>query len=215
MGGDFHVGSIVFFAIVALFLVFRLRSVLGRRTGPPPVSAPMPGEPADARGPVIEGTATPAPEPAHAPLATGLAQLKSADRNFDERAFLKGARSAFEIIVNAFAAGDTAALKPLLSADVYRSFEAAIRQRQSAKETHETNLMTVKDCDLMEAGIDRNAAFATVRFVSDQVNVTRAADGTVIDGDPDRVVEKTDFWTFSRDVRSRDPNWQLIATRSP
>src|SRR6266700_1442770 len=109
MGGDFHVGSIVFFAIVVLFLLFRLRSVLGRRTGqeryrdpfaqrsgPPPASAPVPGAPPEARGPVIEGTATPVSQ---VPLAAGLAQLKSADRNFDERGFLKGARGAFEIIV--------------------------------------------------------------------------------------------------------------------
>lgn len=226
MGGDIHVGSIVFFAIVVLFLIFRLRGVLGRRTGQeryrdpfaqrsssPPGRAPMPGAPAEARGPVIEGTATPVPEPA--PLAAGLARLKAADRSFDERAFLKGARGAFELIVNAFAAGDTATLKPLLSTDVYSSFASAIQQRLQAKETHETNLMTIKDCDLMEAGVEGNSAFVTVKIVSDQVNVTRAADGTVIDGDPDRVVDKTDFWTFSRDIRSRDPNWQLVATRSP
>jgi predicted lipid-binding transport protein (Tim44 family) len=224
MGGDIHVGSIVFFAIVVLFLLFRLRSVLGRRTGQeryrdpfaqrsqPPASAPMPGAPAEGRGPVIEGTATPVSEPAT--LAAGLARLKSADRSFDERAFLKGARGAFEIIVNVFAAGDTAALKPLLSAEVYRSFTGAIQQRQAAKETHETNLVTIKACDLVQAGFEDNIAYVTVKFVSDQVNVTRAADGTVIDGDADRVVEKTDFWTFSRDVRSRDPNWQLVATRS-
>ncbi|MGH7126224.1 MAG: Tim44/TimA family putative adaptor protein, partial [Stellaceae bacterium] len=144
----------------------------------------------------------------------GLAKLKSADRSFDERAFLKGARGAFEIIVNAFAAGDTAALKPLLSGEVYSSFATAIQQRVTAKETHETNLMTIKDCDLVQAGLEDNIAFVTVKLVSDQVNVTRAADGTVTDGDPDRVVEKTDFWTFSRDIRARDPNWQLVATRS-
>src|SRR5580692_2319950 len=100
MGGEFHVGSIVFFAIVVLFLVFRLRGVLGRRTGqeryrdpfaqrpavPPAARAPGPTSSADARGPVIEGTATPVSE--SAPLAAGLAQLKSADRGFDEHGFL-------------------------------------------------------------------------------------------------------------------------------
>lgn len=225
MNGDLQVGSIVFFAIVVLFLVFRLRSVLGRRTGQeryrdpfarrsatPPTRAPVPGAPAEGRGPAIDGTPAPPSEPA--PLAAGLARLKATDRGFDEHAFLKGARGAFEIVVNAFAAGDTAALKPLLSGEVYSSFAAAIQQRVSAKETHETNLMTIKDCDLIEAGVEDNIAFVTVKFVSDQVNVTRAADGTAIDGDPDRVVEKTDFWTFSRDIRSRDPNWQLVATRS-
>jgi predicted lipid-binding transport protein (Tim44 family) len=226
MGGDFQLGSIVFFAVLVLFLVFRLRGVLGRRTGqeryrdpfaqrsasPPPARAPTPAPSTDARAPVIESTSTPVSDPA--PLAAGLAKVKAADRSFDEHGFLKGARGAFEIIVNAFAAGDTAALKPLLSGEVYSSFATAIQQRVSAKETHETNLMTVKDCDLVQAGLEDNIAYVTVKFVSDQVNVTRAADGAVIDGDADRVVEKTDFWTFSRDVRSCDPNWQLVATRS-
>jgi predicted lipid-binding transport protein (Tim44 family) len=228
MGGDFHVGSIIFFGILVLFLLYRLRSVLGRRTGQeryrdpfasrsgvPPMGAPAPGPATEGRGPVIEGTATPAPEPAgQVPLATGLAQVKAADRNFDERRFLQGARGAFEIIVNAFAAGDTAALRPLLSPDVYGSFAQAIEQRQAAKETHETTLVTVKDCELAEASLEGSNAFVTVKFVSDQINVTRAADGTIVDGDPDHVVEKTDFWTFNRDIRARDPNWQLVATRS-
>ncbi|HXQ47273.1 MAG TPA: Tim44/TimA family putative adaptor protein, partial [Caulobacteraceae bacterium] len=192
----------------------RYRDPFARRSATPPARAPVPGAPADVRGPVIEGTATPAPEAAS--LAAGLARLKATDRSFDERTFLKGARGAFEIIVNAFAAGDTAALKPLLSGEVYSSFATAIQQRVTAKETHETNLMTIKECDLVEAGIEAgNHAVVTVKFVSDQVNVTRAADGTAIDGDADRVVEKTDFWTFSRDIGARDPNWQLVATRSP
>ena len=228
MGENLHLGSLLFFAVVVVFLVFRLRNVLGRRTGnerPRPGFGPMsfrappqPQAPPVGSGPVIDGTATPVAAVAPAvplPLAEGVARLKSADRNFDERVFLQGARGAFEIIVNAFAAGDTAALKPLLSEDVYRSFADAIAQRQAAKETHETTLMTIKSVDLVEAGVAGTVTSATVKFISDQVNVTRAADGTVVDGNPDQVVEKTDFWTFARDTRSRDPNWQLVATRSP
>ena len=103
MGGDFHLGSIVFFAIVALFLVFRLRGMLGRRTGqeryrdpfaqrstPPAANAPLPGAPPESHGPVIEGAATPAAEPAFGPLAAGLARLKSADSGFDARGCRKG-----------------------------------------------------------------------------------------------------------------------------
>ena len=76
-------------------------------------------------------------------------------------------------------------------------------------------LFRSKGVDLVEAGVNGTTTSATVKFISDQVNVTRAADGSVVDGNPDQVVEKTDFWTFARDVRSRDPNWQLVATRSP
>ena len=222
MGGEFQIISIVVSAAIAVFLLFRLKNVLGRRTGQERYRDPFargPGAPVPGAqppsGPIIDATATPAaPASPSAPLATGIAALKGADRNFDERAFLQGARGAFEIIVNAFAHGDTAALKPLLSDDVYAAFSRSIAERRAAKETHETTLVSIKSCDLAEARLEGSVAHATVRFVSDQVNVTRAADGSVVDGEPDRVVEKTDIWTFARDTRSRDPNWHLVATRN-
>ncbi|HMK68304.1 MAG TPA: Tim44/TimA family putative adaptor protein [Stellaceae bacterium] len=222
MGGEFQIISIVVSAAIAVFLLFRLRGVLGRRTGHERYrdpfargpGAPVPGAPPPS-GPIIDATANPAPPPQQtAPLESGVAALKGMDRNFDERAFLQGARGAFEIIVNAFAHGDTAALRPLLSDDVYGAFSGAIAERQAQKETHETTLVSIKSCDLTEARVEGSVAHVTVRFVSDQVNVTRAADGSVVDGEPDRVVEKTDLWTFARDTRSRDPNWHLVATRS-
>ena len=221
MGGDFHIISIVVSAAVAVFLLFRLRGVLGRRTGQERYrdpfargpGAPVPGAPPPS-GPIIDATATPVTPPASAPPLGGIAAIKAADRGFDERAFLQGARGAFEIIVNAFAHGDTAALKSLLSEEVYGAFSGAIAQRQAAKETHETTLVSIKACELVEGRLEGSVAHVTVKFVSDQVNVTRAADGAVVDGEPDRVVEKTDIWTFARDTRARDPNWHLVATRS-
>lgn len=233
MGEGLQIFYIVLFAVVAMVLAFWLRTMLGRRTGHEQIRDPFTRKPGAPRsgpaGPagnvapfpgagqadkVINGTATPVTEPITA-ARTGLQKLKAADRSFDEQIFVRGARGAFEIIVNAFAAGDTPALKPLLSDEVYRSFAEAIAQRQAAKETHETTLVTIKSCELVETDLDGTTASATVKVVSDQINVTRAADGTVVDGAPDRIVEKTDFWTFARDIRSRDPNWQLIATRSP
>jgi predicted lipid-binding transport protein (Tim44 family) len=221
MGGDFHIISIVVSAAVAVFLLFRLRGVLGRRTGQERYRDPFargPGAPVPGAqppsGPIIDATATPVAPPPSAPPAGGIAAIKAADRSFDERAFLQGARGAFEIVVNAFAHGDTAALKSLLSEEVYAAFSGAIAQRQAAKETHETTLVSVKACELVDGRLEGSIAHVTVKFVSDQVNVTRAADGTVVDGEPDRVVEKTDIWTFARDTRARDPNWHLVATRS-
>jgi predicted lipid-binding transport protein (Tim44 family) len=165
------------------------------------------------RGKTINGAAAPA-EPPPQTLAAGLSQIRAADRSFDPDHFLGGARAAFEMIVNAFAAGDSATLRPLLSDDVYDRFAEAIQARQRAKETLETNLVSIKAAEINEAMLNGRTAFVTVKFLSDQINVTRAADGTVIDGDPDRVVEKTDFWTFARNTRSQDPNWLLVATRS-
>jgi predicted lipid-binding transport protein (Tim44 family) len=218
MGGFSQYIDIILFAMVAAFLVFRLRSVLGRRTGnerrrdpfPRPVPPPLktlaqtrlrPGPAADP-GPPVNA------------VGDGLMRLKRADASFDTAAFLEGARAAFEMIVGGFAAGDKAALRPLLSEEVYKSFAAAIDERLQARETLETRIGSLKGADIVEAGLDGAAAQVTVRFVSDQVNVTRAMDGSIVDGNPNQPIEKTDFWTFARDTKSADPNWTLVATGS-
>ena len=222
MSDSFQLFEILLFAAIAGFLVIRLRSVLGRRTGnerrrdpftppPPPAVAPPRTGPFTPREPVTEGAAVPVPPTG----AKGVAAVRAADPSFDEAGFLQGARGAFEIIVNSFAAGDTAALQPLLSKQVYEAFAGAVRDRVAAKEKHETTLLSIKSADVAEAAIEGATALVTVKFVSDQVNVTRGEDGAVRDGDPDRIVEKTDVWTFARPLRSRDPNWTLVATHAP
>lgn len=226
MGDGLQILDIIVFAVIAGFLILRLRSVLGRRTGTErrrdPFRPPPPQEPAADKVvplPPPRGRAAPqtAPTPAAGatPLATSLARLKAADRNFDENAFLAGARGAFEIVVNAFAKGDAASLQPLLSEQVFGSFSAAIRARAEAHETLETNLITIKSIDIAEAELNGDTALLTVKFVSDQTNAVRAHDGSVVEGNPDHVEEKIDLWTFARSIRSRDPNWTLVATHSP
>ena len=216
--GDYQYLDIVLFAVIAGFLILRLRSVLGRRTGNERRRDPfVPPKPDSAPENVVSlprGRPSVGPPPASAPVAGPAARLKAADPRFDETAFLAGARGAFEIIVNAFAKGDTAALQPLLSDAVYASFAEAIRNRLAQHETLETNLLAIKAIELADGEIENDTALVTVKFVSDQTNVTRAADGSVVDGNPERVVEKTDLWTFSRALRSRDPNWTLVATHS-
>jgi predicted lipid-binding transport protein (Tim44 family) len=219
MGDGYQVIDIVLFAAIAAFLVFRLRSVLGRRTGlerrrdpfaPPPPPAANASVTPFPRLRTMNGAA-PSPEPATGPAAA----IKTADPGFDERAFLTGARAAFEIIVNAFAAGDKAALKPLLSRDVFDRFAEAIDKRVAAKEKLETKLVAMKSAELVSSSAEGRTGLVTVKFVSDQINVTRGPDGTVLDGDPARVEEHVDSWTFSRPLRSSDPNWTLVATHSP
>jgi predicted lipid-binding transport protein (Tim44 family) len=217
MENGFQFFDIILFAAVAGFLLLRLRSVLGRRTGnerrrPDPFAAPKPVPVPPqliANAPVIDAV------PSTAPGLTGLPAIKAADPSFDEESFLKGARGAFQIIVKAFAAGDTAALEPLLNKDVYGAFVDAIGARQAAKETLQTTLVSIKSAAIVEGSIESAAALVTVKLVSDQINVTRAADGRVVDGDPEKAIEKSDFWTFSRLLRARDPNWILVATHSP
>ncbi|HKT20456.1 MAG TPA: Tim44/TimA family putative adaptor protein [Stellaceae bacterium] len=219
MGNGFQFLDILLFAAVAGFLLLRLRSVLGRRTGnerrrPDPFAQPKP-LPVPPAGPIIDQPAANTAQPAAASGTSGVAALKSVDPGFDEQAFLGGARSAFEIIVKAFAAGDTATLQRLLNKDVFAAFAQAIAARQAARETLETKLVGFKLVEFAEATIEGATGLATVKIVSDQINVTRAADGKIVEGDPDKPVEKTDFWTFSRVLRSRDPNWTLVATQSP
>lgn len=225
MDGGFAFFDIVFFAMVAAFLILRLRSVLGRRTGnenperwttrQPP--APTRGDADNVarlpdRSNQVEETAAPAAAAPGSSLEAGLTQIQVADPSFDPRGFADGARAAFEMIVVSYAQGDTATLRPLLSDEVYDNFAAAIRTRQQAKHTLETTLVGIRSADLVEAHMDGRTAYVTVKFVSEQINVTRDEAGKVVDGDPQAIATVTDIWTFSRNTRSRDPNWLLVAT---
>lgn len=220
--GDFQqYFDIILFAMVAGFLVLRLRSVLGRRTGnerrrdlfvrrPRPVAdnVPILTEPG-----AVTANPTASPGPVNAG-GEGLDQIRRADPSFDPSQFLEGARTAFEMVVTAFAAGDKAALRPLLSDEVFQQFVAAIDERTAAKESLETRIVRLDSSEIVEAELLARTAQITVRLVSQQINVTRAMDGSIVDGDPEHSTEKTDFWTFARDTRSTDPNWVLIATSS-
>lgn len=230
MGGGFL--DIIIFAAIALFLVFRLRGVLGRRTGheqPPPDrlspqkrDAPTNDnvvELAD-RTAKVEGAEDGAEEAEFTtevsddPLSAGLTQIRIADSNFDPAEFSTGAHSAFEMVVQAFAEGDLKTLRSLLNDEVYDNFSAAVQQREDANEALETTVIGIKKADIIEARVEGRMAFVTLKFLSEQVNVTRDKDGEVIDGDPNRITEITDIWTFARNTRARDPNWTLVETRS-
>lgn len=220
--GDFpHYFDIILFAMVAGFLILRLRSVLGRRTGQerrrnnPFLRQPEPtGDKVVPLGPRVAVPPPTATAPPGDAVAAGLAAIHNADPEFDPAHFVDGARVAFEMIVAAFAAGDKAKLRPLLSDEVYRPFSAAIDEREAAKETLETRILGIKQLDIVEAQLAGRWARVTLKIVSDQINVIRAHDGSIVDGDPDHPIEKTDFWTFARDTRSTDPNWALVATDS-
>jgi predicted lipid-binding transport protein (Tim44 family) len=221
--GDFpHYADIILFAMIAAFLVLRLRSVLGRRTGNERRRDMFIRQADQARERVVAlGQRRPAPAVRPRPptidtqpmsVAAGLARIRTADRGFEPAEFLEGARGAFGIIVEAFAAGDKNRLRPLLSDEVFRRFAAAIDERKAAGETMEARIVSVGELDIAEAGLEGTTARVTVKLVSSQINALRAHDGSVVDGDPDKPVEKADFWSFARDTRSSDPNWVLVAT---
>ncbi len=156
-------------------------------------------------------------EPPAAPrnaLEAGIAQIKIADPSFDARGFTAGAKAAFEMILNAFAAGNTGALRPLLADEVYQRFAAAIQERHAAGQVLETTLVGIKNAEIVEAAMNARDAVVTVKLESEQINVTRDVEGRTVDGDATQVTTIVDLWTFSRNTRARDPNWLLVATAS-
>lgn len=222
--------DIILFAAIAAFLVLRLRNVLGRRTGhdsrpdfdpfkQKPESRPG-AEESDDKVIQLPGGGRRQEEAAFDadgddPVAAGLTQIRLADRSFDPEGFLQGARAAFEMIVMAFASGDKETLRGLLADEVYADFARAIDQRAEEGQSLETTLVNVLEPEIIEAELQGRNAMVTVKLVSEQVNVTRDDEGRIIEGDPSDVVKMTDIWTFARNTRSRDPNWALVATRSP
>lgn len=225
MGDGFAFFDIIIFAMLAGYLVFQLRRVLGRRTGHEEQrrANPFKRQPEDAAEndnvialPDRATDESPAEEIAgFDPEMNGLTQLKLADPDFDDREFLRGAKGAFEWIVAAFARGDRSELENLLSPSLYESFEVAISQREQANETLETTISSMKSATIDDVVLDASIVSITVEFVTDQVKVIRDSQGAVVEGDPNKIETLTDIWIFGRDLRSSDPNWQLVATRDP
>ncbi|MGZ8329469.1 MAG: Tim44/TimA family putative adaptor protein [Rhodoplanes sp.] len=219
-----------------MFIFLRLRSVLGQRTGrerPPydPFSARdavrnAPSEKVVALPPRSPDSVAKPAEPSEpadrwkdisAPgslAADGLQAIVAQDKSFDPQHFLTGARAAYEMIVTAFADGDRRALKNLLSKEVYDGFESAIREREAQNYRAETRFVSIDTCEIIGAELRAKTAQITLRFVSQLISVTRDRSGKVVDGNPEKVTEVTDVWTFARDVSSRDPNWKLVATEA-
>ena len=234
---DVDIYTIIFLAL-AVFIFLRLRSVLGQRTGgerPPYDRAapnvvqrtqdnnnvvPIPGSVIDQAPLAPAADVTPPADrwkgiaEAGTPLAQGLDGIVAQDSSFDPRHFLSGARSAYEMIVLAFANGDRRALKDLLSAEVYESFESAIKDREKHEQKTETRFVSIDKAEVVSAEARDRSAQLTVRFVSQMISVTRDKAGTIVDGNPDKVADITDVWTFARDTSSRDPNWKLVGTGS-
>jgi predicted lipid-binding transport protein (Tim44 family) len=228
--------TIIFLAL-AVFVIWKLRSVLGQRTGhenrppfdpmrgrenlPPsedgkivtlpqrsPPSAPREAAPA----PVADRWADIA-KPG-TPLATGLAAIAAVDAGFDAKSFATGARTAYEMIVTAFAQGDRKTLTGLLSREVFEGFDVAMKDRESRGEKAETTFVAIDKAEIIDATLRDKQAQITMRFVSQLISATRDAKGQVVDGNPEKVAEVTDVWTFSRDTRNRDPNWLVVATEA-
>ncbi len=219
---------------VAIFVLFKLRSVLGTRTGTerPPVNrirssskseddvvVPLhAAQPRDGGDDEVDRAARKFEAeldklvPGDAPLRDGLLSIGQADASFTPKSFLNGAASAYEMIVTAFAAGDKRTLKNLLDKDVYEGFEAAINAREAEGKTVDFTFVGLPNIEYVTAEMDKRVASVTVRFDAEVVSATKDAKGNVVEGHEEQVVNISDEWTFARNTRSRDPNWKLVAT---
>ncbi|KPF42897.1 Tim44/TimA family putative adaptor protein [Rhizobium sp. G187] len=222
----------LFFLVAAVLIFFQLRSVLGRRTGheKPPVD---PFTQRDlSKGPAADdGKVVTLPRreeqsaeerfalidsytPAGSALNDQLRELLRHDAGFNPKEFLNGAKIAYEMIVMAYADGDRKTLKGLLSREVLEGFESAIAERESRGEVVKSTFVGIEKAEITHASVRDNEEQITIRIVCQLITATYDRDNKLIDGDAELVAEVNDVWTFARDVRSRDPNWKLVATEA-
>ncbi len=223
-----NLADIIFFAAIAGFLIYRLRSVLGRKdfggdTNSGNLTRFKGGMAEKIKSSAKEITAVPAKivgDKSEAkeledlkisdPVAAAVVEeMKKIDGNFTAISFVTGAKTAFEMVIDSLAKGDKETLSALLSKEVYDEFEREIAARTQPGEKHETTLIAVTSADIVKATLDGKMASIGVKFSSEQVDVTKNDKGEIINGDPSHIAEVEDVWTFSHNFASPDPNWKL------
>lgn len=227
--------DLILYALVAVVLVFWLRNTLGTRHGGErqrenplnhtdiPGADKKQGEIMD-RGRVIDITdAEPDIEPFNTmrfpgleiknEAVPGLMEIMKYDKSFDPYRFVQGAKDAFPMIVEAFAKGDTETLQDLLAPKIYKSFTDGIDARNLRGETIATEIHSVRRVEIIEARLVGRMAYLTVRMTADETSVIRDGQNQIISGNPDRVTELTDVWTFGRVMAAKDPTWLVYETR--
>ncbi|NCF49911.1 MAG: Tim44/TimA family putative adaptor protein [Bacteroidetes bacterium] len=203
--------DIIIFAVIAVLLVLRLRSVLGQRSGYDQ-QQPRDGarHSADADVIPIESGRKSEANDGH-----GIEAIRKADRNFSEAEFKTGAAAALEMILQSYAEGDLTQLKRLLSYDILQSFTQSVQQRISDAETLTIKVDSLEDVKITDAKVFDNIASVTVEFQSIQTRTLIASDGTLIEDEDTGTRNVVDIWTFERDLTLGDPNWKLAETGSP
>lgn len=225
--------DLLLYIIVAAGLVFWLKNVLGTRHGE---ERERPDPFTRATGDIV-GDAEAAPDEQNIPLTAadsirdltknptatlgvenktaenGLLDISDADKNFDIKFFLDATQDVFVMVVDAFSKGDRDTLGDLLAPNVYAAFDGAITAREEAGETLEAEIQAIRKAEVIEASLDGRNAYVTVRFVADEISVTRNKDDEIIAGSNERTTEMLDIWTFTRDIKSRDPRWLVSETR--
>ena len=204
--------GIVLLAMVAAFLGLRLYSVLGKRTGhEQPLGHGVEDRKISPKiASVVEDSAPTVEDLRQAPGAeTGLRAISTADRNFNAAEFIEGAKSAYRMILEAFWAGREDEYAPFVSDEVKAAFASAIAERTEHGHVLDNRLVAIERAIISEAALENGEASITVTFDADIAAVTRDSGGAVVAGSLTDAVGTHDSWTFSRSVRSSDPNWIL------
>ncbi len=205
---------------IAVFLILRLRGVLGTREGyeKPVVTRPAPDNRVQKRdfdviegGPDLDITDRVAED---SDAAKALAAMKRTDPSFNVSEFLGGARGAYEMILMAFETGDLDTIVPFISEDVYEAFATVVDDRQRQGLTIEAKFIGISDMTLTDAQFDEvtKDGDVSVRFKSEMTSIVRDNAGDVIEGSDTEIKRQKDTWTFSRKMDAGDPNWRLVAT---
>ncbi len=208
MSGGIPFVDILVFAIIAIFLGFRLRSMLGKRTG---FEQPTVRQ-ADFKSDFSDKMQRPVDD---MPLdGEGVSAIRAADASFNDADFIKGASGAYEIILQAFADDDMDALRPLLGYEINTVFADSIRDRLKAGEKLSIDLKSLDKASIKSASLREGVASITVEFLSRQLRVLKSESGDILDGDLDKIEAFSDLWTFERDISSTDPTWLLVDTET-
>lgn len=224
---------IIILALVAVFILFQLRRTLGKKTGYDPSndshkdggSAPSQRaktRPADDEDNIVQ--IRPDAEQSKPVVNLGLnksspfyqtiEKINQLDSSFTLRSFFDGAEYAYGMVLNAFWDKDRKSLRGMLSRQVFDQFDGAIKQMEQQKRDSDNKLMDIEKIDLVEVSLTGSLAEISVEFTSHMIMVTRDEDGNLVEGNEDKPIKLLDIWTFCRDVKSRDPNWTLVATRT-
>ena len=205
--------DILIFAVIAIFLIMRLRNILGSREGFEQKQDNRPIQPVNQAESAREKKVVPL-RPSQLD-GNGLEAVRRADPNFSDDTFLQGAASAFGMVLSAFADGDVTQLRRLLSFELYEEFSESIRLRNKNGDELGIEIISIDDVQLTDGQVVDNIASVTVTFVSTQTRTLTDRDGVVLEEDSMESTELTDIWVFERDTQLDDPNWKLVETRVP
>ena len=194
MSNSFGYLDIILLGMIAGFIILRLRSILGRKTGHESKVYPN-----------FSDKKFSMPQKDTEPVEKNLETLEGKDK----KEFLRGAEIAYESVLSSFANGDLIKLKALLSPNMFSNFSEAIKSRNKENIKSEFTFIGIKESSVEKYEKIKDNLFATVKFVAEVISVKRDKDNNVIEGNPDKIKFVTDSWKFTKNINNNSPNWYL------